>query len=189
MKILGKRILIQPTVVEKTAGGIFLPGVENPMRQNEEGIVMAIGSGIKESLPYRKGSRVFVEMYKTSYSNTLSVDGKECFLVEQGSICGTIFDESFHPVGDGILLKPIKTVSRDSKIIRPSAYAADDDELLHCTVHLLGNGVRNKKGEYRPFSIKIGDEVLIKPNAGRDVDAADTTFKLVKETDIEAIYG
>jgi co-chaperonin GroES (HSP10) len=188
MKILGNRILIQPTVVEKTDGGIFLPQTLDPDKQNQEGVVIAIGSAIRESLPYRKGSHVFIEIYKAKPVNVIIVNGLECYLVEQDAICGVEVNGKFHPVNDKILLKPIKTVSRDSNIIRPSAYEVDAaDGLLHCTVHLLGNGVKNKKSEYRPFIVKIGDEVLIKPFSGRDVDAAECSYKLVKESDIEAI--
>ena len=62
MKILGNRILIEPVSVEKSDGGIFLPDALNPDKQDQEGIVLAIGSGIRESLPYRKGSHVFLAM-------------------------------------------------------------------------------------------------------------------------------
>jgi co-chaperonin GroES (HSP10) len=186
VKILGKRILISPVKSEKSAGGIFLPDATNPDSQDQEGIVMAIGSDIKESLPYKKGSHVFLAMYS---GMEIEVNGKRAKFVNQDDICGVMAGDVFRPCGDRILLKPIKTVARDSKIIRPSAYEVGaDDGLLHCTVHLLGNGVRNKKGEYRPFAVKIGDKVLIKPLAGRDVDAAECSYKLVKQTDIEAIY-
>jgi len=187
MKILGKRILIEPISVEKSAGGIFLPDALNPEHKDQEGIVRAIGNGIRESLPYRKGSHVFIEIYRANGSCTLVYKYKEYRLIEQDAICGVLIGNAFHPIGDRILLKPIKTVSRDSKIIRPSAYENDAEGLIECAVHLLGVGIKNKKGELRPFSVKIGDEVLVKPFCGRDVDTAEGTFKLVKETDIEAI--
>ena len=184
MKILGKRILIEPVSVEKSAGGIFLPGALNPDKQDQEGIVLAIGSGIRESLPYRKGSHVFLAMYS---GIEIEVKGTRAKFVNQDDICGVLIGNTFHPVGDMILLKPIKTVARDSSIIRPSAYENDEEGLISCTVHLLGVGIKNKKGEIRPFSIKIGDEVMVKPFCGRDVDTADSAYKLVKQQDIEAI--
>ena len=113
--------------------------------------------------------------------------GKREKFVNQDDMCGVLVGGTFHPVGDRILLKPIKTVARDSSIIRPSAYENDEEGLISCTVHLLGVGIKNKKGELRPFTVKIGDEVLVKPFAGRDVDTATGTFKLCKQTDIEAI--
>jgi len=188
MKILGHRVLIAPINSDKSSGGIFLPDAASPDRVDQEGIVMAIGSGIREDLPYRKGSHVFIEMYKAQAQEIL-VKGMPARFIEQSAIVGALSATgAFYPIGDKILLKPIKTVCSGSKIIRPSAYEHGEDELMTCTVHLLGNGVRNKRGEYWPFEVKVGDLVLIKPFAGRDVDTNECTFKLVKQSDIEAIY-
>ena len=186
MKILGKRILIETRRPVKTDGGIFLPETGTASNENSEGVVMAIGSAIKESLPYTKGSFVFVAMYS---GMKVQVMGKERLLVEQDDICGVMVGNAFHPVGDRILLKPIKTVAPNSKIVRPSAYEDDKDDLITCTVHLLGVGIKNKKGALHPFSIKVGDSVMIKPFCGRDVDTATGTFKLIKQESIEAIIN
>ena len=185
MKILGKRILIEPVKALTSAGGIVLP--DNATQHSMEGTIVAIGSAITETLPYTKGSRVFVEMFKMTPLQAFGVNGKEMFLVNQDDICGVMIASAFHPVGDRILLKPIKTVARDSKIIRPSAYDHDAESLINCTVHLLGVGIKNKRGEIRPFSVKVGDEVLVKPFIGRDVDAAEGVYKLVCQNDISAI--
>lgn len=185
MKILGKRILIEPVTAIVSSGGIHLP--QSSQLHSMEGIVMAIGSGLTESRPYQKGSHVFVEMYKSGPESALGVKGKDCFLVEHEAICGVMVGLAFHPIGDNILLKPTKVIDSTKKLIRPSAYEDDADALIPCTVHLLGSGIKSKKGVLKPFTVKIGDEVLIEPFCGRDVDTSEGTYKLVKESDVKAV--
>ena len=186
MKILGKRILIEPVSAIVSSGGIHLP--QSSQLHSMEGTVMAIGSGMQgQSLPYTKGSHVFLGMYRATHETAFEAKGRNCFLVEHEAICGVMVGMAFHPIGDNILLKPIKTVAPNSKIIRPSAYEEDKEGLVTYTVHLLGVGIKTKKGVLKPFSVKIGDEVLANPFAGRDVDTSQCTFKLVKQTDIEAV--
>lgn len=190
MKILGKNILLKPVADSgKTAGGIHLPqGVNDPSwRKNQQGAVVAIGSGITESLEYCKGSRVFVEMYR---GKTIEVLGEDHLIVPQDAIVGiSVGDGLFHPIGNKILLKPIKTVRHQGRIIRPGAYDLDEGETLFAEVHLLGTGNRLKDGTIVPFEVKVGDIVALSAQAGRDVDATEATYKLVEEKDIQGIVS
>jgi chaperonin GroES len=181
VKILGKKILVKPcksAAVSK--GGII---IQDAARQfDQEGVVMAIGSEIKEAKPYRKGSKVFIEMYKAA---PVRLAGEDCLLVDESAICGVaVGADLFHPIDDRILLKMLP--NHGGKIIRPSAYDRDADELLTCEVWACGNGVKLKSGKIAPFEVKTGDLVVIKPTAGRDVQAGDDTFKLVRHHEILA---
>jgi chaperonin GroES len=185
MKLLGTNILVKPVdLARMTAGGIFLPEVANdtPFMMNQEGIVVAIGSAIRDSLEYTKGSRVFMEMYKPK---PITIKGEPHLIVQREAIVGiSVGDGEFHPIGNKILLKPGRWINHEGKIIRPSAYEHDEDSVIHCTVHLLGSGNRRKDGTIVPFEVSIGDVVAIKPMSGRDVEAADCIYKLVEEKDI-----
>lgn len=177
MKILGKRILVRPHSAETTKGGLVIP--EKLQESDQEGVVMAIGNGITESREYRKGSTIFIEMYQ---AKPLVVDGVEMFLVEQKHVIGVMVDGAFHPIGDRLLLKTLP--SHAGRIIRPSAYERDADEILYCTVHLVGSGIRTKSGGLISFEVSKGDTVAILPTAGRDVDSIEGTYKLVRHSEI-----
>ncbi len=177
MKLLGRRLLLIPVKsADKTKGGILLPEVGQS--EEQEGIVAAIGSGIKEATEYTKGSRVFLEMYKTI---RVKHDDFEYLMVDQEAVIGVDVNGQFHPIGNRILLKATTTIERDGVIIRPSAYDHDKDSTICCTIHLLGSGIKNKKGERQPFDVKIGDQVFIEPFSGRDVDTAEGQYKLVTQ--------
>jgi len=187
VKILGKRILIEPLKDQRKSGSIFLP--DSVGQENAEGKVLAIGSEIREALPYTKGSDVFIAMYS---GMKVVVLGKDRLLVNQDDICGVMANGAFHPIGNNILLKPVDSVVQNDILIRLPDVSGDSsryhgDDLRQFTVHLLGNGNRNKKGEYRPFAVGVGDKVLAHPFAGRDVDTIKGTFKLVKQSDIQAM--
>lgn len=193
MKILGKRILVeQMKSSDKSDGGIVIP--ESCQRIGEEGVVAAIGSGIKESREYRKGSRVFLEMYKADFNAEITYKGKPYHLVSESAICGVELGGRFHPVGERILLKPVRELKSDRLIVPLPDYSGDaasykEDGLARCTVHLLGSGMRMKDGTVRHFDVAIGDTVLVMPFVGRDVDTPEGTFKLVRPNDIQAILS
>ena len=190
IKILGKNILLKPvSPADKTHSGIVLPQTANDVqwRKNTEAEVAAIGSGIQESLEYRKGSRVFVAMYEAKPFTRCGVD---YLIAPQSAVVGiAVGNGSFYPVGSRILLKPIKTMNPKTVIFRPGAYERDDGEILFAQVHLVGSGIRKKDGTLRPFEVNPGDYVITSANAGRDVEAIEGTYKLVEQQDIEAIYG
>ena len=182
MKLLNKQILVEPLESAGISkGGIIIQ--DSARSKEQEGIVLGIGSGIKEAKPYRKGSKVFIEMYQ---AKPITIDGRELVLVDEKAICGAVVGEGqFHPVDDRILLKQLPSFK--SSIIRPSAYERDADEPLVCEVWALGNGVKLKNGTIIPFEVKQGDKVIILPTAGRDVQAGDDTYKLVRHHEIQGI--
>lgn len=187
MKILGQRILIEPVSAQESRGGIIIPACAE--QENATGVVVAIGSGIKESRPYKKGSVVFLAMYK---GEKLEVNGKKMLLVDQEDVCGVMINNSFHPIGDKILLRPIEKIDSGGIIVLLPDWSDDksnfqDGEIGIFKVHLVGSGIKTKKGNLVPFLVKVGDTVYAKPFAGRDVDTLEGTFKLVQETDILGI--
>lgn len=191
MKILGKKILLAPVTPRGVSrGGIIIP--ETSFKDGMEAVVVAIGSQITESLPFRKNSRVFIEFYK---AKPVEIDGTPCLTCDLEDICGIAVGNDnnyqFHPIGDKILLKPVSAIASGNLIIPTPAFDQDeakykDHDLACCTVHLMGVGVKNKKSRLLPFDVKIGDTVYIQPFIGRDVDSSSGTFKLVKHSDILA---
>lgn len=183
MKILGKRILIEPVKAIVSSGGIHLPE-----KDGTEGIVLAIGSGIKESRPYTKGSKVFISMYS---GMKVQVMGKDRIMVEQDDICGVDIHGFFHPIADNILLKPVDEIVQGGIIIQLPDFSKDaseykDDPTGRFTVYLCGNGIKKRNGDFLPFELAVGDTVFAKPFSGRDVDTPRGTFKLIKHSDILA---
>lgn len=191
MKIIGKKLLLSPVTPRGVSrGGILIP--ETAFKDGMEAIVVAIGSAITEALPFRKGSRVFVELYKSKPQEIAGVPYLTCDVED---ICGiAVGDEAnyqFHPIGDKILLKPVTHISQGNLIVPAPAFDQDaaeykDHDLARCTVHLVGVGVVNRKKQLFPFDVVIGDTVFIHPFIGRDVDSSSGTFKLVKHSDILA---
>lgn len=191
MRILGKNILLKPLAAPMiTPGGIHLPqDVHDPeWRKNQQGVVLAIGTGIRESVEYRKGTHVFVEMYKPK---TITFRGEEHLIVSQGDIVGVMVDEGrFHPIGDKILLRPLKTMHPSTLIERPGAYDRDEGETMFAQVELIGTGIRTKRAGIIPFEVAIGDVVFLSAQAGRDVDMIEATYKLVSHKEIQGVmYG
>lgn len=193
MKIVGKKLLLTPVQPRGvTRGGIIIP--ETSFKDGMEAIITAIGSAITEPLPFKKGSRVFVELYK---SKPVEINGVQYLICEVDDICGIAVggeaNYHFHPIGDKILLKPVERISMGSLIVPQPAFDQDqaqykDHDLARCAVHLVGVGVKNKKGQLFPFDVTIGDMVLAHPFVGRDVDSGNGTFKLVKHSDILAKF-
>lgn len=187
MKLLGQRILIEPVNARKMFAGLFLPDCAE--QDNAEGIVRAIGSEIREALPYTRGSHVFIAMYA---GMKVTVMNNDWLVVEKDDVCGVLVGDRFHPIGNKILLKPM-TEAVDDKIhillpdVSMDRSQYKNEALTRFSVHLIGNGVRSRKGAWRPFSVKVGDTVLAKPFAGRDVDALEGCYKLVTQDDIEAV--
>jgi len=191
MRILGKNVLLKPLAAPMiTPGGIHLPqNVNDPeWRKNQQGIVLAVGSGIRESVEYRKGTHVFVEMYKPK---TIQFQGEELLIVAQADIVGVMVNGgSFHPIGDKLLLRPIKTMHPSTMIERPGAYDRDEGETMFAQVELIGTGIRTKRAGILPFEVAIGDMVFLNAQAGRDVDLIEATYKLVSHKEIQGVmYG
>lgn len=170
---------------DRTESGIFIP--EMARSRQQEVIVRAIGSGIKDGTEYQKGSRVFAEMYQ---GQVFKVKGEEFVFLARKNVIGIGVQQpdgsfQYHPIADWVMLRHIPRPQ--SVIQRPSAYEEDEGVDAHYEVHLVGLGKRNKKGDIIPFDVKVGDRVVMQSNLGRDVQAAEATYKLVKHDDILGI--
>lgn len=186
MKVLGQTIAASAVLSpDRTESGIIIP--DSARSKQQEVVVRAIGSGIKDGTEYTKGSRVFIGMYK---GQTYKVGETEFFFADKNDVIGLALEQPdgsfrFNPIRDLVLLRPI---DRPQGIIfRPNAYDEDEGVVSYYEVYLLGLGVRCKNGSVIPFEVKVGQKVVTQSNIGRDVQAAENTYKLVKQSDILAV--
>jgi len=183
LKVLGNFVAVSPVPHQtKTESGIWL--APSQYAEGSEGIVRAIGSGIKEETEYTKKTRVFIEMYKAQ-AHVYDIENEVFIFLQKNDIIGIDRDGRFQPIRDHVVLKPSRNPR--SIIHRPDNYEEDEGGITYHTVYLCGSGVVTKNKIRVPFEVKIGDTVITIANLGRDVMAADGTYKLVKHCDILAI--
>lgn len=86
------------------------------------------------------------------------------------------------PVADRILVQfpAEKEQVRGGVIIPDSA----KEKPQTATVLALGSGPKAKDGTVRPFSVKVGDTVLLGPYAGSEVKLDGVRYTLVREDDL-----
>lgn len=91
------------------------------------------------------------------------------------------------PLGDRVLVKAVEEKEQTKGgIIIPDTAKEKPQE---AEVVALGTGARNEKGEVLPFSVKIGDRVIISKYGGTEVKYDGETYTLLREDDILAIVG
>jgi len=180
MKVIGNHIAANPVPHSTmTESGLFLAPSE--FMEGSEAIVRAIGTGIKESREYTKGSKVYVEMYKAQ-KHEATINGEKFVFLSPNDIAGVDANGRYHPIGDRILLRPLPLPQ--STIIAPDIYDAEEGTVTWHEVYLCGTGTKTKKGVLCDFDIKIGDKICTIANIGRDVMAGSEVFKLVLYKDI-----
>ena len=87
------------------------------------------------------------------------------------------------PLGDKILVKRAEAEDKtDSGIFIPESAK---DKPKEGTIVALGNGILNKEsGEYMPFTVKKGDNVLFTSYAGTEIKIDDKEYLIMTEDDI-----
>jgi len=90
------------------------------------------------------------------------------------------------PLGDKILVKRSEARSKtDSGIYLPESAK---DKPKEGKVIALGNGNLNKEtGEYLPFTVKKGDEVIFTSYSGTEIKIDDEDFLIMTEDDVLGI--
>ena len=93
------------------------------------------------------------------------------------------------PMGDQLLLKPIKQETKSASGI---ILSADSSTFGKAEVINVGEGVRTMTGDIIPMTCKIGD-IVIAPIAklsgknGNEIELEDETYVLVREMDIAMV--
>jgi chaperonin GroES len=87
------------------------------------------------------------------------------------------------PLGDKIIVQRAEAESQtDSGIFIPESAK---DKPKEGTIIALGNGILNKEsGEYMPFTVKKGDNVIFTSYAGTEIKIDDEEFLILTEDDI-----
>ncbi len=90
------------------------------------------------------------------------------------------------PLGDKILIKRAEAQTKtDSGIYLPESAK---DKPKQGSVVAIGSGILNKKtGEYLPFSVKKGDQVIFTSYAGTEVKIDGEELLIMTEDDILGI--
>jgi len=89
------------------------------------------------------------------------------------------------PIGDRLLIKPIeeKEVKKGGIIIPDSAKEKPQEG----EVIAVGTGKKDKNGTLIPFTVNIGDKVLIPKYGGTEVTVDSEKYLILREDDILAI--
>ena len=87
------------------------------------------------------------------------------------------------PLGDKILVKRAEAQTKtDSGIYLPESAK---DKPKEGTIVSVGNGILNKEtGEYLPFTVKKGDNIIFSSYAGTEIKIDDEEFLIMTEDDI-----
>lgn len=89
---------------------------------------------------------------------------------------------NIRPVGDRILIQHIEENEQiRGGIIIPDAAREKPQQ---AKVIALGSGIKNDKGEIRPFEVKVGDTVLVAKYGGAEVKLDGKKYTLVREDDL-----
>jgi len=89
------------------------------------------------------------------------------------------------PLGDRVLVEPKKEmeVKKGGIIIPDSA----KEKPTEGTVIAIGTGKRDEDGKLIPFTVKIGDTVLMPKYGGTEVKINDKEYQIMREEDILGI--
>ena len=89
------------------------------------------------------------------------------------------------PLGDRVLVEPKKEleVKKGGIIIPDSA----KEKPTEGTVIAIGTGKRDEDGKLIPFTVKVGDTVLMPKYGGTEVKINDKEYQIMREEDILGI--
>ncbi len=89
------------------------------------------------------------------------------------------------PLGDRVLVEPKKEmeVKKGGIIIPDSA----KEKPTEGTVIAIGTGKRDEEGKLIPFTVKVGDTVLMPKYGGTEVKINDKEYQIMREEDILGI--
>jgi chaperonin GroES len=89
------------------------------------------------------------------------------------------------PLADRVLVEPKKEmeVKKGGIIIPDSA----KEKPMEGTVVAIGTGKRDEDGKLIPFTVKVGDKVLMPKYGGSEIKIDDKEYQILREEDILGI--
>ncbi len=91
------------------------------------------------------------------------------------------------PIRDRILIRRVEAEeTQKGGIFIPDSAREKSQE---AKVIALGTGNRDKDGNVIPFTVKVGDRVLLSKYGGTEARIGDDEYLLVREDDVLAILG
>ncbi|HJD58233.1 MAG TPA: co-chaperone GroES [Rickettsia endosymbiont of Ceroptres masudai] len=94
---------------------------------------------------------------------------------------------SFKPLHDRIAIKPIEHEEKTKGgIIIPDTAK---EKPMQGEIVVVGNGIRNTKGEIHPLALKVGDKVLYGKWAGTEIEIKGEKLIVMKESDVFGIIN
>lgn len=88
----------------------------------------------------------------------------------------------FRPLHDRVLVKRSESVAKSAGgIIIPDAAKETAQDGM---VIAVGNGTRTDEGSYIALDVQVGDHVLFGKHTGTEITLDDTTYLILKESDI-----
>ncbi len=91
------------------------------------------------------------------------------------------------PLGDRVLIQAVDEGEQiKGGIIIPDAAKEKPQE---AKVVALGTGGKDDSGKTLPFSVKVGDTVIVSKYGGTEVKIDDESYTIVREDDILGIVG
>jgi len=93
----------------------------------------------------------------------------------------------FKPLGDRVLVQPVKdSEQKKGGIIIPDSAKEKPQQ---GKVVALGTGKKDEDGKDVPFSVKVGDIVLMPKYGGTEIKLDDKEYQIMREEDILGIVG
>ncbi len=94
---------------------------------------------------------------------------------------------TLQPLSDRVLVHPLdeKEVKKGGIIIPDTA----KEKPTEGEVVAIGTGKTNDKGEKVPFTVKVGDKVLISKYGGTEVKLDGENYLIMREDDILGVLG
>ena len=92
------------------------------------------------------------------------------------------------PLGDRVLVEPKKEADEIKKggIIIPDTAK---EKPMQGTVIAIGTGKRDDEGKLIPFTVKVGDAVLMPKYGGTEVKIDEKEYQIMREEDILGIIA
>jgi chaperonin GroES len=91
------------------------------------------------------------------------------------------------PLGDRVLIRAVDEGEQvKGGIIIPDTAKEKPQE---ATVVALGTGGKDDSGKTLPFSVKVGDTVIVSKYGGTEVKLDGETYTIVREDDILGVVG
>ena len=93
----------------------------------------------------------------------------------------------FKPLGDRVLVKPIKKEESKTKSGIIISESMTQNQKVNGEVIEIGTGIFSQSGEKIPMTVKVGDTVLYGKYSGTEISIDGGDYLMMREADIFAI--